>query len=110
MSLTGGELNILNGKYGISAPDKSIPVMKLIKEHKPKSKEELVTLIKNHYLYRCDCGIKSKGTIEDFGRNLYVSQLSEWGKYKHSLEECINWEYNLFVVQSLKGNTMEKKQ
>jgi DNA gyrase/topoisomerase IV subunit A len=48
MGLTGGELNILNGGgRGISAPDKSVPVMKLIKVHKPKSKEELVNLIEN---------------------------------------------------------------
>ena len=57
MSLTGGSLNLLNGKMGISAPNKSVPVMKLIKMHKPKSKEELVELIKYHYKNKCDCGI-----------------------------------------------------
>ncbi len=108
-SLTGGELNYLNGQYGISAPSNSVPVMRLIKAHRPKSKEELVKLIKEHSQAECECGVISKGTIEDFGRNLYNSQLEEWGEYRYTLEECIQWEYNLFVVQSLKGDLMEDK-
>lgn len=109
MGLTGGELNRLNGKYGISAPDKSVPVMKLIKVHKPKSNEMLVSLIKEHSEKKCECGIRSQGTIEDFGNNLYNVQMQEWGRYKYTLQECINWEYNLFVIQSLKGNLIEEK-
>lgn len=109
MAYTGGELNGLNGKYGISAPSKSVPVMKLIKEHRPKSKEELYELIKHHYENNCSCGVKSQGTVEDFGRNLYEAQIKEWGRYKYSLQECIQWEYDLFVVQSLKGTLVENK-
>ena len=107
MAYTGGELNHLNGRYGISAPYKSVPVMKLIKQHNPKSKEELSELIKYHYENNCDCGIKSQGTIEDFGKNLYEVQQTEWGEYRHSLQDCIQWEYDLFVVQSLKGTLVE---
>ena len=83
--------------------------MKLIKFHKPKSKEELYQLIKYHYENSCTCGIRSVGTIEDFGKNLYESQLKEWGKYKYSLQECIQWEYDLFIVQSLKGTAVENE-
>ena len=68
MAYTGGKLNYLNGKYGISAPNRSIPVMKLIKKHNPKSPNELK---EEHFKNDCICGIKSKGTIEDFGKNLY---------------------------------------
>jgi hypothetical protein len=109
MAYTGGELNSLNGKYGISAPYKSVPVMKLIKEHKPKSKDELLELIKFHYENDCDCGIKSQGTIESFGQNLYNAQQQEWGEYRHSLQDCIQWEYDLFVIQPLKGTLIEDK-
>jgi len=109
MAYTGGELNDLNGKYGISAPNKSVPVMKLIKVHQPKSPDELKKLIEHHFKNNCKCGIKSKGTIEDFGKNLYKAQKEEWGEYKYSLEECIEWEYNLFVINSLIGNQMEQK-
>lgn len=109
MAYTGGELNGLNGKYGISAPYKSVPVMKLIKEHRSKSKEELYELIKQHYENTCSCGVKSLGTVEDFGKNLYEAQIKEWGKYKYSLQECIQWEYDLFVIQSLKGTLVENK-
>ena len=109
MAYTGGPLNELNGKMGISAPSNSVPVMKLIRIHKPKSKDELVELIKYHYENDCECGIKSQGTVEDFGKNLYNAQIKYWGEYRYSLKECIQWEYDLFVIQSLKGNVIEKK-
>jgi hypothetical protein len=81
--------------------------MTLIKAHNPKSKDELSELIKFHYESNCDCNIKSQGTIEDFGKNLYDVQQQEWGEYRHSLQDCIQWEYDLFVVQSLKGTLVE---
>lgn len=109
MANTGGPLNLLNGKMGISDPSRSVPVIKLIKTHNPKSKEELVELIRSHYENRCVCGIVSKGTIEIFGKNLYESQIAFWGEYRFSLKECIQWEYDLFIVQSLKGGIIEKK-
>lgn len=109
MAYTGGELNVLNGSYGISAPHNSVPVMSLIKKHKPKSKEELYNLINYHSIHDCECGIKSKGSIEDFGKKLFNAQLKKWGFHKYSLHECIQWEYDLFVVQSLKGSNIEKK-
>lgn len=109
MAYTGGELNGLNGKYGISAPNKSVPVMKLIKAHRPKSKEELCELIRYHFENDCPCGIKSRGTVKDFGKNLYEAQMREWGRYKYSLQTCVQWEYDLFVVQSFRGTLAEHK-
>ncbi len=109
MAYTGGPLNELNGKMGISAPAKSVPVMKLIRAHNPKSKEELVGLIKWHSENTCSCGVKSQGTVESFGRNLYNSQIQYWGENRFSLQDCIQWEYDLFVVQSLRGGMIEKK-
>ncbi len=108
MAYTGGELNLLNGKYGISAPHNSVPVMKLIKVHKPQSKSELCDLIKFHFENNCGCGIKSRGTVEDFGKLLYAAQIKEWGENKYTLKQCIQWEYDLFVTQSLKGRGIEK--
>jgi hypothetical protein len=109
MAYTGGPLNELNGKMGISAPHKSVPVMKLIKAHNPKSKGELVELIKWHSEHTCECGVVSQGTVETFGENLYNSQIPYWGKIKYSLKDCIQWEYDLFVVNSLKGGIIERK-
>jgi hypothetical protein len=109
MTYTGGPMNELNGKMGISAPYKSVPVMKLIKNHNPKSKEELVELIKWHYENKCDCGVISQGTVESFGKNLFNSQVKYWGERRYTLQDCIQWEYDLFVVQSLRGGIIEKK-
>lgn len=106
---TGGELNILNGKMGISAPDKSVPVSRIVRFHKPKSPAELEELIATHIDGNCPCGAVSKGTVQDFGRNLYNAQNQFWGEYKYSLKECIQWEYDLFILQMLKGSTMEDK-
>lgn len=106
---TGGLLNLLNGKMGISAPYKSVPVIKLINKHKPKSYDELEALIEYHYLNDCPCGIKSQGSVYDFGKNLYDAQISYWGEHKFTLEECVQWEYDLFIINSLKGNEMEDK-
>jgi hypothetical protein len=106
---TGGELNILNGKMGISAPDKSVPVARLVRYHKPKSPAELEKLISDHVNGGCPCGVVSTGTVQDFGRNLYEAQIGFWGEYKYSLKDCIQWEYDLFILQMLKGNTMEDK-
>lgn len=105
---TGGLLNTLNGKMGISSPYNSVPVIKLINTHHPKSYDELEQLIEYHYLNDCPCGIKSKGTVYDFGRNLYESQIKYFKDYLFTLEECVQWEYDLFIVNSLKGSKMEK--
>lgn len=83
--------------------------MKLIKNHKPKSYSELEILIEYHYLNECYCGVKSTGTVFDFGKNLYEAQMEFWHEYKFTLKECIEWEYNLFIYNSLKGSKMENK-
>lgn len=106
---TGGELNILNGKAGISAPNKSVPVARLVRYHRPKSASELEKLISDHVNSNCKCGIISKGTIKDFGKNLYDAQIEFWGEHKYSLQECIQWEFDLFILQMLKGDKMEDK-
>lgn len=106
---TGGDLNNLNGKEGISDPGNSVPVMNLISEHNPKSEGELVDLIEQHVGGADCCDIVSQGTVEDFGRNLYEAQENFWGEKRYTLEECIKWEYDLFVPQSLKGDMMETK-
>lgn len=106
---TGGPLNNLNGDMGISAPKNSVPVSALVKEHNPKSAAELEQLIADHVGGGCECGIVSKGTIDDFGRNLYEAQKEYWGEYRFTLDECIQWEYDLFVLQMLKGSSMEDR-
>lgn len=108
MAYTGGELNELNGKMGISNPSTSVPVMRLIKTHSPKSKDALVELIEYHKNNKCDCGVVSTGTVKEFGERLFASQMEYWGRNKYTLEQCIQWEYDLFVVQSLKGGHIEK--
>ncbi len=98
----GSELNRLNAKYRVTSPKNSVPIMKLLKYHKPTSEHELCLLIENHITEKCECGVKSKGTVEDFGKTLYEKQIDEWGEYKFSLEDCIKFEYDLFIRQTLR--------
>jgi len=109
MPYTGGELNELNGKMGISDPKRSVPVMRLIRNHKPKSKDALVQLIEYHKNNKCKCGVVSTGTVREFGERLFASQEKYWGNQRYTLAQCIQWEYELFVVQSLKGDMIEKE-
>lgn len=83
--------------------------MRLIRNHKPKSKDALVQLIEYHKNNKCDCVVISTGTVLEFGERLYDSQIKYWGEQRYTLAQCIQWEYDLFVVQSLKGGMMEKK-
>jgi len=98
----GSELNRLNAKYRVTSPKNSVPIMKLLKYHKPTSEHELCLLIENHITEKCECGVKSKGTVEDFGKTLFEKQIDEWGEYKFSLEDCIKFEYDLFIRQTLR--------
>jgi MjaI-like restriction endonuclease len=107
---TGGPLNAVTRKYGLNAPQRTVPVMRLIKAHQPKTCNELRDLIDGHYKGEClDCGIKSKGTIESFGDKLYHAQMTEWNEHRFTREQCCKWMDDLFVVNSLRGNTMEAK-
>jgi len=106
---TGGPLNKLNGMAGISAPNRSVPVIRLVKAHNPRSAGELEQLIADHVGGNCACGVVSQGTVQDFGRNLYDAQKKYWGYHRFTLGECVQWEYDLFILQTLKGRTMEDK-
>lgn len=107
--VTGDELNYLNGKYAISAPSNSVPVMKLIKYHRPYSEAALEALISSHVDGLCACGVKSQGDISVFAKHLYDSQWKEWREYRYSKQDCLDWQYNLFIRNSMKGRMMELK-
>jgi hypothetical protein len=104
---TGGPLNHIVAKYGLNAPNKTVPVMKLIREHNPKSYGELRELIAIHSKTECPCKIKSHGSVQDFGMKLYQTQQRAGEKF--SLEECVRWMDDLFVLNSLRGETKEQE-
>ena len=108
---TDSPLYRLNKKHDISAPENSVPVTKLIRVHQPRNRTELFALFKSHVDCECECGIKSKGTIKDFGVNLYNAQIDEWGQHIFTLKECIQWEFDFFLLLSgfPNGNTIVEK-
>lgn len=81
--------------------------MRLIRTHRPGTATELAGLIARHAREICPCGLVSKGSVHDFGQRLLEAQFRYWGEARFSLEECVQWEYDLFVIQSMKGSRME---
>ena len=107
---TGGELNILNEKSHCNSRRNSVPVMNLVRHHKPSNPEILRILIEKHQ-NKCKCGVKSVGTVEQFATNLYNAQFSDLGRSIrkfYSWGECYSFQYSLFCVAPLRGQTMEK--
>ena len=115
-SLTGGVLNVINEKYHCNSKNNSVAIMQLIRYHKPRQKDELVALIESHSAGKkhsnCTCGARSKGTIKDFGMNLYKANLDFFKNEPHKAktgEECEMFMYHLFITQSLKGELQEHR-
>jgi hypothetical protein len=110
---TKGILNKINELYYCSSKKRSVPVQQLIRNHNIKSKRHLIAAIEYHSTHRCSCGVTSKGTIEDFARNLWVAyqdyETKTQKKYGKTHEDCLIFIRNLFVDLSLKGNSMEEK-
>lgn len=102
---TGGRLNELNEKYKMNAAYKTVPVIKLIKAHQPRTWEELEYLIAAHQK-PCKCGVRSKGTVKDFAINLYYAIHHEAPEY--TKQDCLNFIVGLFIQSSMKGSVMEQ--
>lgn len=109
MAYTGGELNWLSERADVTATKNSVRVMDLCRKHRPKTELELEQLIEHHHIHRCSCGVRSKGTLKDFGRNLFAAQKKYWKEIRYTMEECQQWIYDLFVVNTMKGLRMEHR-
>ncbi len=106
-------LNRINATYRLSAKNRTVPVIALIDAHQPSGPVALEGLIADHCLPGCPCGLHSNGTVQDFGRKLYEAQFQPKGQSilnnapEGSLQDCVDWCYDLFVLKSLKGHNME---
>lgn len=110
---TGGELNWLNEKYKCNARRNTVPVMDLVRHHRPTSPENLRTLIEAHYTVNvcAQCGCKSAGTVEQFASQLFEAQYNEPEQRvnrRYTWDECYTFHYTLFCVAPLRGIAMER--
>ena len=114
---TGGPLNALNELAGTNQRSRSVSVMALVSNHRPRTPEELASLIEEHSKEKCDCGIISQGTVLKFGLNLFEAQfncasyISQFGPHRSifSEDECYQFMYNLFCVAPLRGIKQEER-
>jgi len=116
---TGGPLNFLNEAARTNSREKSVPVMALVAYHRPPHEEALESLIEQHcrlaHSSQCPCGVKSRGTVTDFGNNLYEAQQTcEAYKQQYpdqrafTRQECYTFMRNLFCVAPLRGLRQEE--
>jgi len=115
---TGGPLNFLNEAARTNSRQQTVPVMALVAYHRPVHDNELENLIEQHCPLHppCPCGIQSRGTVTDFGNNLYEAQQTceayqqqYPGQRIFSRQECYTFMRNLFCVAPLRGLRQEEK-
>ena len=81
------------------------------------SNEQLLAEVDRHYHEDCDCGMKSKNTIEMLAQELHDAQddpravalLKAKGDDKWDLETCYQWMGLLFGRNTINGKDMEKQ-
>ena len=105
---THGELNDLNEKYQCNSRRNTVPVMDLVRYHRPDNPEVLRQLIEKHHNSACSrCRCNSAGTVEQFASRLYLAQFKEKLTRRYSWDECYRFHYTLFCIAPLRGRSME---
>ena len=105
-------LNKLLNENHINKPQKSIYLMKMIRNHNITSEKEVLKQIEAHKDGGCNqdnCNQVMKTNINDFVNKMYESQQNMWGFYKYSKSTCEEFLIDLFTRRSINGDTMEKK-
>ena len=90
---TKGRLNTINELYKLNTT-KDISISDIIKTYNPSSEEELLAII-------------TPEKIVELGKQLYNAAIKE--NHQTTLQECINYQYSLFIVNSMKGFLQEKQ-
>jgi len=108
---TGGELNRINERFRINSRRKSVPIMPLLSHHRVHTPSEVEALIAAHVVTQgeecCSCKIVSQGTVVDFGTNLF--EACKRINSNHTLEQCIDFQRQLFTVAPLRGRVYESR-
>ena len=77
---SGGTLNDICEAFRLATRSASISVISLQQKHKIISAEHLLAEIDRHYHEDCECGMKSKATIEQMAQKLHDAQSKSAGK------------------------------
>jgi hypothetical protein len=105
---TGGILNYINETYGINKPHRTVPIMKLLSTHRPKSETAVVKLLESHENNRCalcHCQVHNGG-LSGWTDDL-IKAVGREGHTNITENECSNFIYDLFVRGPLRGQQME---
>ena len=119
---TGGPLNPiseLNGRNrSLTGASKSISLTKLKEKHPEiKYHEQMWAEVDRHYYEKCECGLKSKATIEMVAQTIYDAQddpralpiLKRYGDKKWDFEIVLDFVKRLFGFNTIEGQKMEQK-
>jgi len=119
---TGGPLNPISELDGrqksLTSKANSISLNELKKRH-PEIvfQEQMSAEVDRHYHEDCECGLKSKKTLEMIATSIYDAQddpraiaiLEKKGDSKWSFEIVLEWVKLLYGRNTLKGQDMEEK-
>ena len=111
---TGGELNRLNEAKRCNVRHRTVPVMDLVRYHRPSSPEALRKCIEEHHHQASTCTLcncRSVGTVEQFASTLYMAQFNapaHTPKRRYTWDECYRFHYTLFCIAPLRGLAMER--
>lgn len=119
---TGGPLNPISELDGrqksLTSKANSISLNELKKRHPEiKYNEQMWAEVDRHYHENCECGLKSKKTLEMIAQSIYDEQdrpeakviLEKKGDSKWDFETVLEWVKLLYGRNTLKGQGMEKK-
>jgi len=119
---TGGSINtitIIDGdQKSLTGASKSISLNSLKQKHPEiKYKEQMWAEVDRHYHEKCECGLKSKATIEMVAQSIYDEQdrpeakliLQKHGEEKWDFETCLFFVLILFGRNTIQGQNMEQK-
>jgi hypothetical protein len=118
---TGGPLNPISELDGrqksLTSKANSISLNELKKRHPEiKYNEQMWAEVDRHYHENCECGLKSKKTLEMIAQSIYDEQdrpeakviLEKKGDSKWDFETVLEWVKLLYGRNTLKGQGMEK--
>ena len=119
---TGGPLNKITeldgANFSLTSASKTVSLNELKRKH-PEIlyDEQMFDAVDKHYHEKCECGVKSKKTIEMIAKSVYDEQdrpeavvlLKKKGDDKWDFETCLEWIKLLYGRNTLSGQKMESK-
>lgn len=93
-------------RYELNQKKRTVSIMELVNAHQPKTEVELVRLLKDHVVPCSQCCTQVfNGGLPGWAQALYAAAID--ARHPHSLQQCQEFIYDLFVRGPLRGRETE---